>query len=119
MNSVGEAASKPLARLLEGVKSDVFGKRPRTIGLRDFQRDMSSILQKLRINQEYRILTNRGAPTFLIIPIDPDAWTSLLAAAAPETEYQLEMAHKREESGEDLPDTDAVLEQVELHPSPA
>ena len=112
LNVLDEVVSTPLGRLLEGVHPDVFEKPPRTVGLRDLQRGMSTILQKLRIDREYRVLTSRGAPTFLLIPIDPNAWTSLLAAAPPEMEFELDKARKQEQSGDALPDTDAVLEEV-------
>jgi hypothetical protein len=116
MRTLEEVADKPLARLLGGVHNEVFSKAPQTVGLRDLQRDMSSILQKLRVNRDYRVLTNRGAPAFLLIPIDPEAWTSLLVAAAPEHDFEMEKARKQQEADGDLPDTDAVLAAVEEHP---
>lgn len=116
MGFLEQVADKPLGRLLAGVHRDVFSKSPRTVGLRDLQRDMSTLLGKARTDNEYLVLTNRGAPSFLLIPIDPTAWTSLLAAAPPETEFELEKARRQERSGEELPDTDAVIEGLDDHP---
>jgi antitoxin (DNA-binding transcriptional repressor) of toxin-antitoxin stability system len=112
VTDLSELRDQPLGRLLQGVSADVFTKAPATIGLRDLQRDMSSLLQKMLSNHEYRVLTNRGAPSFLLIPLDPTAWTTLLAAAPPQTAYEVEKAHKREQGGEVLPDTDTVLARM-------
>lgn len=112
MAELSEVAYEPLGRLLGGVCREVFSRRPQTLKLRDLQRDMSAQLGKLRVNKEYRVLTNRGAPSFLLIPIDPEAWTSLLAVAPPETEQELELAWKQQLEGKELPDTDAVLRDV-------
>jgi hypothetical protein len=116
MSLLADVVAKPLGRLLEAVDLEVFSKRPRTAGLRDLQRDMSTLLQKLRVNREYLVLTNRGAPSFLLIPIDPQAWTSLLVAAAPDTDFEMDKARKQQEAGAELPDTDAVLSALEKHP---
>ena len=115
MNSLVDLENKPLGRLLGGVNASVFAKRPHAVGLRDLQRDMSAVLGKLRSDNEYRVLTNRGVPCFLLIPIDPNAWSSLLAAAPPETEYEKEITEKSGENAHTLPDLDAVLEPVYDH----
>ncbi len=70
----------------------------------------------MQVNREYRVITNRGAPSFLLIPIDPAAWTSLLAAAPPETEYEMEKARIYQASGNELPDTDTVLNSLDEKP---
>jgi antitoxin (DNA-binding transcriptional repressor) of toxin-antitoxin stability system len=112
MYSLADFENKPLGRLLAGVNAQVYDKVPRVLGLRDLQRDMSAQLKKLRKNGEYRVLTNRGVPSFLLIPIDPNAWSSLLAAAPPETEFEMEMIHKSEQTGHTLPDLNTALEPV-------
>jgi antitoxin (DNA-binding transcriptional repressor) of toxin-antitoxin stability system len=113
MDSLTDVENKPLGRLLGGVNASVFAKRPHAIGLRELQRDMSSVLGKLRTKNEYRVLTNRGVPSFLLIPIDPGAWSSLLAAAPPETEFEREIAADSERTGRDLPNLDTVLEPIQ------
>lgn len=107
----------PLGRLLSGVNREVFRRRPKTLGIRELQRAMSTILQELRRNDEYVVLTNRGAPSFLLIPIDPTFWASLLVAAAPESDYELEKAHRSEAQGNELPDTDSVIGALRAHPT--
>jgi prevent-host-death family protein len=116
MNIFDQIAHEPLGKLLGGVNREVFRQRPRTVGLRDLQRDMSATLSKARAENEYIVLTNRGAPSFLLIPIDPYAWTSLLASAAPETDFEVEKARKWEKEGATLPDTAAILGSVDDHP---
>lgn len=112
MSSMDDVRYQPLVRLLQGVHADVFRKPPAKVGLRDLQRDMSSVLSTLRKNREYRVLTNRGAPAFLLIPLDPSAWASLLAVPQRDMDYQIDDAHKREAAGESLPDTGAVVASV-------
>ncbi|MDQ6944937.1 MAG: hypothetical protein M3256_01410 [Actinomycetota bacterium] len=84
MNSLSRLADTPLVQLLGGVSAHVFQKMPRTIGMRDLSRDMATTLAKLRTDESYTVLTMRGAPSFLLIPIDPQAWSSLLVATAPD-----------------------------------
>ena len=84
MNSLSRLANTPLAQLLGGVSAQVFEKMPQTIGMRDLARGMATTLAKLRSEESYTVLTMRGAPSFLLIPIDPQAWSSLLAATAPD-----------------------------------
>lgn len=107
--------SQPLGKLLEGVHADVFEKAPSTVGLRELQRDMSAVLSTLQKNREYRVLTNRGAPAFLLIPLDPTAWASLLAVPPRDIDYQIDDAHKREGDGTILPDTRTVVASVRGH----
>jgi antitoxin (DNA-binding transcriptional repressor) of toxin-antitoxin stability system len=79
----------PLGVLLGGVTPEVFSKKPRQVSTRELSRSMPEVLGSLRNDRQYVVLTNRGAPSFLIVPIDPQSWTSLLVATAP----QLEDAH--------------------------
>jgi antitoxin (DNA-binding transcriptional repressor) of toxin-antitoxin stability system len=111
-------ANEPLAKLLGGVNPSTFRKRPRTVGLRELQRDMARTLNKSRENNEYVVLTNRGAPSFLLIPLDRQAWTSLLAVAPPEALYEQELAEKEESEGHSLPSTDEVLSRVAHRSAP-
>lgn len=74
----------PLGALLGGVHPDVFGKKPRLVATRELARDMTYVLSGLQKDKQYAVLTNRGAPSFLLVPIDPESWTSLLAATAPQ-----------------------------------
>jgi hypothetical protein len=111
--SISELESTPLGRLLGGVNARVFGKQPRVLGLRTLHRDMSTVLGKLRDDSEYRVLTNRGVPSFLLIPIDPNAWSSLLAAAAPDSQWMEERAARDEDNTSyPLSDLPAVLEPL-------
>ncbi|MCW3030600.1 MAG: hypothetical protein JWM66_733 [Solirubrobacterales bacterium] len=113
MNDSELSSFKPLMRLLDGVNPEVFGKDPQTIGLRDLQRDMSGVLKKLQATSEYRVLTNRGAPSFLLVPLDRNAWTSLLAAAPPQTEHEVQNARYAEATGERLPHTEDVVASLD------
>jgi len=117
--SFQDLGKMPLGQLLEGgVHPDVFAKTPHTVGMRDLQHDMSSILHTVQGSREYRVLTHRGAPAFLLIPLDRAASTSLLAAAPPQTEYEVEKAHRREDQDDSLPDTTAVLASLADTPRP-
>lgn len=84
MNSLSRLTNTPLAQLLGGVSARVFEKMPQTIGMRDLSRGMATMLGKLRSDETYAVLTMRGAPSFLLVPIDPQAWSSLLVATAPD-----------------------------------
>lgn len=117
MRSLAEIANKPLGRLLQAVNTDVFSRPPQTVGLRDLQRGMADILNKMRVNGEYRVLTSRGAPTFLLIPLDATLWPSLLAAAPPEIDFEREKARAQERKGEPLPDLDTVLRDAGEYPT--
>ncbi|MCW3030603.1 MAG: hypothetical protein JWM66_736 [Solirubrobacterales bacterium] len=100
----------PLGRLLHAVSPAVADQYPIAVSLRELHRDMSGILKKLQIAGEYRVLTNRGAPWFLLIPIDETSWTSLLMAAPPQTSLAVASAlYEERASGVGLPDTDAVV----------
>lgn len=84
MKSLSRLADTPLGQLLGGVSERVFEKAPQTLGMRELSREMAMTLAKLRSDESYTVLTMRGAPSFLIIPIDPQAWSSLLVATTPD-----------------------------------
>ncbi len=79
-----ETPLRPLTRLLRGVSRSVYAKPPITVGARMLQRDMATVLRKLRGEDQYAVLTMRGVPAFLLVPVDPNARSSLLAATAPD-----------------------------------
>ncbi len=83
MSQLEGVLGTPLAVLLGGVSPKVFSKPPREVSSRELARSMSETLGQLREGEEYAVLTNRGVPTFLILPIDPGSWMKLLLASSP------------------------------------
>lgn len=79
--------STPLGHLLRGINSRVFSKMPHQVSTRELARSMSDQLGYLRKNEQYAIVTNRGMPAFLVLPIDPKLWMNLLVAAKPGVEF--------------------------------
>jgi len=106
-NPLGRLLNTPLAQLLRGVSPDVFDKTPTTVSMRDLSRDMASTLAKLRNEESYTVVTMRGAPSFLVIPIDPQAWSSLLVATAPDV--------RGTDDPTTLPSAQEVIENVSEH----
>ncbi len=84
MSQLSEMVTTPLGALLGGVRFQVFTKKPRLVPSRELARSMTEVLGSLQKEEQYAVLTNRGAPSFLIVPIDPESWTSLLVASAPQ-----------------------------------
>jgi hypothetical protein len=90
-SSIGQS---PLVRLLQGVHASVFDKEPRSIATRQLARNMSEELTKLSEQNEWAVLTNRGVPRFLLVPIDAGSWMQLLFATTPEFEAEAELGEK-------------------------
>jgi len=109
MDHDDEGSTKPLTRLLQGVSGHVFAKPPATVGARTLQRDMAAVLRKLRDDDQYAVLTMRGVPAFLLVPVDQNAWSSLLAATAPDLTYEANAVAKAEAAGQGLRSADEVL----------
>jgi hypothetical protein len=72
----------PLGHLLNHVNDEVFTQMPSTWSIREFVQDYAKLLTRLAEDQRYVILTHRGVPRFLLIPLDLDEFTSLIVASA-------------------------------------
>ncbi len=83
MGQLAALVTTPLGQLLGGIHESVFRKLPEEISTRDLARSMGEKFRKLRENGDYAVVTNRGIPSFLIIPIPEKSWMGLLMASTP------------------------------------
>lgn len=72
-------ADSPVARLLQGVMQKVASKLPWRISTRDLSRHTTKFLGQLQDEQRAGLITYRGIPSFLVVPIDQsDVFTHLM-----------------------------------------
>jgi hypothetical protein len=98
MSQVEEVFQSPLGQLLQGVRKTVFAKMPRQVSTRYLARSMPEVLGKLAQEEQYAVVTNRGVPRFLLVPIDQHSWMSLLASSAPEFDHEASLGRKSSRS---------------------
>ncbi len=71
-------------RLLRVAEKTVVDQIPHRVTMRDLSRETPKVLSQIRASNSTAIVTYRGVPSFLVVPINPDEFSALLLASAPE-----------------------------------
>jgi hypothetical protein len=72
-------ADQPLLRLLRDVEPVIYEHTPVRVSTRALTRQMADAIDLLKRNEQYAIVTYRGAPAFALVPIEGQVLLSLLA----------------------------------------
>jgi len=95
-SSVVEATPNLIARLLQGAGRKVAERVPWRISTRDLSRHTTKVLAKLHKDQRAAVITYRGLPSFLVLPIDRNDFLTFLLSHSPELEEDDEEAARAE-----------------------
>jgi prevent-host-death family protein len=89
------------------------------LGIREFARSVSKVIDSVTEDREPVIITRHGRPAVAILPLDPDRWQSLAIAAAPQLLRSLRAADVELASGAMQSLDDALVEwDSDLESSP-
>lgn len=75
--------SNIVSALVDKLSTKVYEQLPATITIRDLSRKTTKVLREIGDQQRAGIITYRGVPQFLLLPIEPALIHSLLLAGAP------------------------------------
>ena len=100
-----------IVQLVQTAASRLTDAKPVRVGVRELSRATSNVLSSLydHRSSEVGVVTFRGIPRFLLLPIDPDELTSLALSATD----ALELSDRDVEAGE------KAVVAGRLHPVPA
>jgi prevent-host-death family protein len=89
------------------------------LGIRDFARSVSKVIDSVESDREPVIITRHGKPSVAILALDADRWQSLAVAATPQLLRSLELANADLAAGrvESLDDVITELEATEAGPN--
>jgi hypothetical protein len=82
----------PIAQLLRGASEKNSGQMPWRITTRDLSRHTSKLLAKLHKDQRTAVVTYRGVPAFLVVPVNQDDLVTLFLGNAPQLREDHEAA---------------------------
>ena len=88
---------------------------PRRVGIRRLSREMPTVFAELQKKRVAAVVTYRGYPQFLLVPLDPDQMPALAWSANPEL-YEDDMRHADDTLLDDLREQ-STMEQEPV-PSP-
>jgi hypothetical protein len=91
----------PIAQLVQGLSEKTSGRMPWRISTRDLSRHTTKVLTKLHEDQRAAVITYRGVPAFLVLPIDQSDVFTLFLGNAPELREDHEAARAELAEGED------------------
>ena len=72
-----------LTDLIQGTAERLAGKMPKRVNVRELSRATTQVLTTLRDEGTSALITYRGVPRFIIMPIDSDHVSELILAGAP------------------------------------
>jgi prevent-host-death family protein len=72
-----------IAELLQHAARQLATKVPRRVTVRDLSRRTSDVLNQLEAEGTSALITHRGVPRFVIVPIDSDQVSHLILTGAP------------------------------------
>jgi hypothetical protein len=88
-----------LLQLIQHATSKISDEMPRRISTRDLTRNPTTALESLRHDHRMAVITYRGVPSFLVLPLDRDDMTSLLLGASAELQKDVRAAHEALDAG--------------------
>lgn len=83
-----------------------------TLGIRKLQNNPSEVIRNVEKNKEPALITRRGKPTAVILPLDEDSFEDYILANAPEYVADMKRADKALKKGETL-SVDEVFEDLD------
>lgn len=97
---VDRPAGTLLEQLLQGVDEQAATELPRRVSTRDLSRNTADVLARLHREPRSAVITYRGVPSFLLVPIDRGKLSSLLLSISPQLDADIADAHEALERGE-------------------
>jgi len=92
--------ANPVMQLIQGVSEKASDQVPWRISTRDLSRHTTRFLARLQEGHRTAVITYRGVPSFLVIPIARDDLFSLFLGDAPELREDHKAAREELASGE-------------------
>jgi hypothetical protein len=91
----------PIAQLVQGISEKTSDRMPWRISTRDLSRHTTKVLTKLQEDQRAAVITYRGVPAFMVLPIDQSDVFTLFLSNAPKLREDHEAARAELTEGED------------------